>query len=170
MLGRNERKAAVLGVLLREGSVTTKSLVERWGLSHGGAQASLERYRRHSLLTRQREQGPGPPVYRYRLTTTGRRKAAWFAGQALSEARKRPKRLTRQSKTVTLRRLLKPQIVRRVARPQIHRQALLEQQEWVESEEEATTRVIRPKVHRRRRIRPHIHQEGDFENDQSIDG
>ena len=67
MVGRNERKAAVLGVLLRDGSITTRSLVERWNLNYSGAQASLERYRRSSLIGRFREPGPGPPVFRYRL-------------------------------------------------------------------------------------------------------
>ena len=36
---RNERKAAVLGLLLRDGSVTTRDLVHRWELSYSGAQA-----------------------------------------------------------------------------------------------------------------------------------
>ena len=159
MVGRNQRKAAVLGLLLRVGSVTTRDVVERWGLSHSSGQASLEKYRRGSLLTRQREPGPGPPVYRYRLTTTGRRKAAWFAGQALVEARKQPRRLRRQART-SHRRLLRPSIhVRRVIRPQIYRQVPLERLEWSGIEEEPTSRVIRPKIHRRRLIRPHTHQD-----------
>lgn len=165
---RNERKAAVLGLLLRDGSVTTRDLVHRWDLSYSGAQASLEGYRRHSLLTRQREPTPGPPVFRYRLTKTGRRKAAWFAVKALAKARKRPRQSPQQARS-SQRRLIRPNIhSRRVIQPQIYRQAPLEQPEWSDSDEEAT-RVISPKIHRRRHIRPQIHQIGD-ENGQNNHG
>jgi len=87
MAGRNERKAVVLGLLLRHGSVLTRDLVQRWGLSYSGAQAALEKYRHQGLLRREREPGPGPPVYRYFLGKAGRRKAMWMAGQALLQAR-----------------------------------------------------------------------------------
>ncbi len=155
MVGRNERKAVVLGLLLRVGSVTTRDLLERWDLSHSGGQASLEKYRRGSLLTRQREPGPGPPVYRYRLTITGRRKAEWFIRQTSISARNRP-RVTRHKAQANHRQVIRPKRVRRVIRPLIHLSLAGEQ-----LEEETTTKAIRPKIHRRRVVRPEIHHVGE---------
>ena len=155
MVGRNERKAMVLGLLLRVGSVTTRDLVERWELSHSGAQASLEKYRRSSLLARQREPGPGPPVYRYRLTTTGRRKAEWFIRQTSISARNRP-RVTRHNAQANHRQVIRPKRVRRVIRPLIHLSLAGEQ-----LEAEPTTKAIRPRIHRRRVVRPRIHKVGE---------
>jgi len=83
MAERNERKGMVLELLIRQGSVTTRDLVDRWGLSYSGAQAALEKYRRQSLVSREREPGPGPPVYRYRITSTGLNKARWLVIQEL---------------------------------------------------------------------------------------
>ena len=153
MVGRNERKAVVLGLVLRVGSVTTRDLVERWGLSYSGGQASLEKYRRGSLLARQREPGPGPPVYRYRLTTTGRRKAAWFATQSLKQTRKTPT-VRSEGKVKTSRsRVLTPMVhKRRVVRPLIHQ--LSSRRIYQDQEEETIPKLIRPKIRRRRIIRP----------------
>lgn len=83
MVERNERKRLVLTLLIREGSVVTRDLVDRWNLSYSGAQALLEKYRNQSLVSREREPGPGPPVYRYFITRTGWRKAEWMALQGL---------------------------------------------------------------------------------------
>lgn len=155
MVGRNERKAVVLGLLLRVGSVTTRDLVQRWDLSHSGGQASLEKYRRGSLLTRQQEPGPGPPVYRYRLTTTGRHKAEWFIRQTSISARNRPRHHKPKVQT-NHRHVVWPESVRRVIRPLIHLHMGEEQ-----LEEETTTKAIRPRIHRRRVVRPQIHQNGE---------
>ncbi len=154
MVGRNERKAVVLGLLLRVGSVTTRDLVERWDLSHSGGQASLEKYRRGSLLTRHREPDPGPPVYRYRLTTTGRRKAEWFIRQTFVAARNRPKH-PRQKVQTSRSQVIWPKSVRRVIRPMIYRRMVGEQLE------EDTITTIRPRIHRRRVIRALIHTVGE---------
>jgi len=86
-MDRNERKGMVLGLLLRQGSVTSRDLVERWRLSPSDASQILANYQRQSLLSRKREPGPGPPVYRYHLTLTGRRKAEWMVRQTLIQAR-----------------------------------------------------------------------------------
>jgi len=83
MVERNERKRLVLALLIREGSVVTRDLVDQWNLSYSGAQALLEKYRIQSLVSREREPGPGPPVYRYFITRTGLRKAEWMALQGL---------------------------------------------------------------------------------------
>ena len=139
MVGRNERKASVLGLLLRDGSVTTRSLVERWNLSYSGAQASLESYRRHSLISRIREPGPGPSVYRYTLTITGRRKAAWFVQRSLAATRKR-RPLVEPEVTQPIGPVLRPSVRRRlVIQPIIHGR-----------------RVVRPNIHGRRVVRPEI--------------
>lgn len=160
-MGRNERKAAVLGLLLRKESVVTRDLVERWSLTHSGAQASLENYRRHSLLSRKREPGPGPPVYRYILTNTGRQKAAWFAGQALIQARKKPRGPGGNTKT-SHRRVLKPKTHpgRVVIRPLIHQPALMQIEgipEGLEKDGDPGPKLIKPKIHQRRAIRPKIY-------------
>lgn len=160
-MGRNQRKAALLGLLLRKESVVTRDLVERWSLTHSGAQASLENYRRHSLLSRKREPGPGPPVYRYILTNTGRQKAAWFAGQALIQARKKPRGLGGSTKTGH-RRVLKPitQTRRSVIRPLIHQPAQSQMEvlgKGLETEGDTRPRLIKPKIHQRRAIRPKIY-------------
>jgi len=80
----NERKVLVLGLLVKPGaSVVTRDLVDLYGLSYSGAQALLEKYRHQSLLTRRREPGIGPAVYRYFITETGLRKAQWLMLQGL---------------------------------------------------------------------------------------
>jgi len=87
MAERNERKGMVLGLLLRQGSVTSRDLVERWGLTPFNASMLLVHYQRQGLLHRAREPGPGPPVYRYSLTRSGQRKADWMVRQALLQAK-----------------------------------------------------------------------------------
>jgi len=81
--GRNERKALVLGMLTRQESVTSRDLVDRWGLSPSDAAQLLANYYRQNLISRERDSGPGPPVYRYRITSAGLRKVEWMVGQAL---------------------------------------------------------------------------------------
>lgn len=119
MVGRDERKAVVLRHLLRIGLVTTRDLVERSAISHSGGQASLEKYRRGSLLTRQRELGPGLLVYRDRLTITGHRKSAWFIGQTLIADRHRPIDIHREVQS-NHRGVTRPKSALRVMRPLIH--------------------------------------------------
>lgn len=164
MLGRNERKAAVLGLLIRDGSATTGSLVERWNLSYSGAQASLERYRRNSLISRLREPGPGPPVYRYRLTKSGRKKAAWFVQRSLRTRKQRPLEVqTREQSPRTVvrppihkRRVIRPNVRgRRINHPDIHGRQVVRPKI-------RRRRVIRPtKIRNRRVIRPNVYTEGD---------
>ena len=86
MAERNERKALVLGLLLRQGSLISRDLVERWQLSPSDASQILANYQHQGLLSRKKEPGPGPPVYRYHLTLTGRRKAEWMMRQTLIQA------------------------------------------------------------------------------------
>ncbi len=164
MVARNKRKAAVLGVLLRDGSITTKPLVERWNLSYSGAQASLERYRRSSLISRLREPGPGPPVYRYQLTRTGRRKAAWFVQRSLVRTRKAqpvvapvdqsPRTVVRPP--IHRRRVIRPNVRgRRIIQPDIHGRRVVRPKI-------RRRRVIRPtKIRNRRVIRPNVYTEGE---------
>lgn len=173
MVARNERKAAVLGVLLRDGSVTTRSLVVRWNLSYGGAQASLERYRRNALLSRIREPGPGPPVYRYTLTRTGRRKASWFVQRTLArpEKQRSPKAPPREQSPgavprapVHSRAVIRPDIpIRRVVQPSLHRRQVVTpnvHRRRVIRPGIRTQRVVQPNLHRRRVVRPNIHRPG----------
>jgi len=88
MVERGERQARVLGLILRRGTITSRDLVENQGLTHGGAATELARYQRQGLLHRDREPGgPGPPVYRYRLTRTGENKARWLMNQARLRAK-----------------------------------------------------------------------------------
>jgi len=83
-MNRNERKVLVLGLLVPAGSsLVSRDLVNLWGLTPSGAQSLLEKYRHQSLISREREPGSGPPVYRYSITPTGLRKAGWLALQML---------------------------------------------------------------------------------------
>ena len=86
MADRNERKGLVLALLLDQGSVTSRDLMERWGLTPYNASMLLVKYQRQGLLHRDREPGPGPPVYRYTLTKSGRGKVAWMARQGALQA------------------------------------------------------------------------------------
>lgn len=119
-VGRNDRKAMVLQLLLSQVSVLSRDLVELWGLRRTDAAQVLGNYRRQGLLSRKREPGPGPIIYRYRLTLTGRRKAEWMVGQMRIRAQEQ---LSFPG--------LEPEEPR-VLRPPVHREA----------------RVIRPKVQR----------------------
>jgi len=79
MADRNERKAMVLALVIRQGSVTSRDLVERWAVTPYNASMLLVKYQRQGLLHRDREPGPGPPVYRYSLTKSGYGRAVWMA-------------------------------------------------------------------------------------------
>ena len=81
MAERGERQRLVLGLVYRRGSITSRDLVEDSGLTPGGAATELIRYQRQGLLHRDREPGPGPPVYRYRLTRSGLNKALWWIAE-----------------------------------------------------------------------------------------
>jgi len=83
MVDRNQRKGLVLGLLSRGGSVTSADLAELWNLSRSGVSTMLAKYHIQGLVTRRREPGPGPPVYRYWITPTGLNKARWLAIQGL---------------------------------------------------------------------------------------
>jgi len=81
MVDRNERKSLVLGLLSRGDSITSAELAELWNLSRSGVSTMLAKYHVQGLVTRRREPGPGPPVYRYWITPTGLNKARWLATQ-----------------------------------------------------------------------------------------
>jgi len=117
MAGRNERKALVLGLLLRQDSVTSRDLVERWGLSPSDAAQLLANYHRQSLISRDREPGPGPPVYRYRLTRAGERKVQWMVNQALLQAQEQLPLPGLEPEERPERTVVRPPVTRRVVRP-----------------------------------------------------
>ncbi len=121
MVDRNVRKGMVLGLLLEQGSsVLSRDLVELWGLTPFNASMLLVHYQRQGLLHRDREPGPGPPVYRYRLNGMGRRKALWLFGQALEQ--KRLPGLELEPEVGAEPRVLRPPVHRaRVLRPRIQR-------------------------------------------------
>jgi len=81
MVDRNQRKGLVLGLLSRGDSITSADLAELWNLSRSGVSTMLAKYHVQGLVTRRREPGPGPPVYRYWITPTGLNKARWLATQ-----------------------------------------------------------------------------------------
>jgi len=83
MVDRNERKSLVLGLLSRGDSITSAELAELWNLSRSGVSTMLAKYHVQGLVSRRREPGPGPPVYRYWITSTGLNKARWLATQGL---------------------------------------------------------------------------------------
>jgi len=83
MVDRNQRKGLVLGILSRGGSITSADLAELWNLSRSGVSTMLAKYHVQGLVSRRREPGPGPPVYRYWITPTGLNKARWLATQGL---------------------------------------------------------------------------------------
>jgi len=128
MAERGERQARVFGLLLRRsqggvvGTITSRDLVEAWGLTQGGAATELARYQRQGLLHRDREPGPGPPVYRYRLTRTGERKAAWLVGQARLQAQEQEYLPGLEPEVEPEPRVIRPPVHRaRVLRPRIQR-------------------------------------------------
>jgi len=87
MVERGERRVRVLGLILRLGDIISRDLIEDQGLTHAAAATELARYQRQGLLHRDREPGgPGPPVYRYRLTWSGEKKVRWLIGQARLQA------------------------------------------------------------------------------------
>jgi len=82
---RGERQRLVFGLIHRlGGTVTSRDLVEAFGLTQGGAATELNRYRVQGFLRREREPGGlGPPVYRYSLTRMGVTKTNWWINQGL---------------------------------------------------------------------------------------
>jgi len=79
---RGERQRLVFGLIHRlGGTITSRDVVEAFGLSQGGAATELNRYRVQGFLRRESEPGPGPPIYRYSLTRMGLSKARWWAEQ-----------------------------------------------------------------------------------------
>jgi len=79
---RGERQRLVFGLIHRlGGTITSRDLVEAFGLSQSGAATELNRYRVQGFLRRESEPGPGPPVYRYSLTRMGLTKANWWIKQ-----------------------------------------------------------------------------------------
>jgi len=82
MADRGERQRLVFELIHRlGGSITSRDMVEAFGLSQGGAATELNRYRVQGFLRRESELGPGPPVYRYSLTRMGFTKARWWVDQ-----------------------------------------------------------------------------------------
>jgi len=63
--------------------ITSRDMVEAFGLSQSGAATELSRYWRQNLLRRERVPGIGPPVYAYTLTRGGLNKARWWIEQGL---------------------------------------------------------------------------------------
>ena len=81
---RGERQRLVFGLIHRlGGTITSRDMVEAFGLSQGGAATELSRYWRQNLLRRERVPGIGPPVYVYTLTRGGLNKARWWIEQGL---------------------------------------------------------------------------------------
>jgi len=146
MVDRNERKSLVLGLLSRGESTTSAELAELWSLSRSGVSTMLAKYHVQGLVSRRREPGPGPPVYRYWITPTGLNKVRWLATQGF---------LTRSGGQEHLPGL---EPAPRVVRPIIHRRG---------PESGPAPRVVRPIIHRRgpesgrRLVRPEIHHRGD---------
>lgn len=84
MADRGERQRLVFGLIHRlGGAVTSRDLVEAFGLTQSGAATELNRYRVQGFLRRERDPGPGPPVYRYSLTRMGVTKTTWWINQGL---------------------------------------------------------------------------------------
>jgi len=122
MVERNERKGMVLGLLIHQDSVISRDLVELWGLSPSDAAQILANYQHQGLLHRQREPGPGPPVYRYTLNDKGRRKALWMVSQALLNPQEQRYLPGLEPKVELEPRVIRPPVHRaRVLRPRIQR-------------------------------------------------
>jgi len=121
MVERGERRARVLGLILRRGgTIISRDLIEDQGLTHAAAATELARYQRQGLLHRDREPGgPGPPVYRYRLTRTGEKKAQWLINQARLQALEQ-KHLPGLEPVESEPKVIRPR-VQRVLRPRINR-------------------------------------------------
>jgi len=80
---RGERQRLVFGLIHRlGGAITSRDMVEVFGLTQGGAATELNRYRVQGFLRREREPGLGPPTYVYSLTRMGLTKANWWIKQA----------------------------------------------------------------------------------------
>jgi len=121
---RGERQRLVFGLIHRlGGAITSRDMVEAFGLSQGGAATELNRYRVQGFLRRESEPGPGPPVYRYSLTRMGLSKARWWVEQGLLHPPGQER----------LPGLEPEQPERRIIRPVIH----------------SRPRVIHPEIHRR---------------------
>jgi len=81
MAERGERQRLVFELIRLYGFVTSRDLVDAFGISHSGAATELARYQRQGFLHREREPGLGPPVYKYSLNKTGEIKARWWVAQ-----------------------------------------------------------------------------------------
>jgi len=111
---RGERQRLVFGLIHRlGGTVTSRDLVEAFGLTQSGAATELNRYRVQGFLRRESEPGPGPPVYRYSLSRMGVTKANWWIRQQLLHP---PEQMPLELEP----RVIRPRI-HRVVRPDIHR-------------------------------------------------
>jgi len=125
MAERGERQRLVFGLIRDMGWITSRDLVESFGLSKSGAATELSRYQVQGFLHRERVPGGvGPPIYRYRLNKSGEDKARWWADQGFLTP-------SGQEHLPGLE-PLEPELRRRVVRPVIHRR-----------------RVVRPEIHRR---------------------
>jgi len=82
MAERGERQRLVFGLIRDMGWVTSRDLVEVFGLSKSGSATELSRYQVQGFLHRERVPGGvGPPIYRYRLNKSGEDKARWWEDQ-----------------------------------------------------------------------------------------
>ena len=79
----NGRKGQILGYLLRARQTTSREVADALGIGLDNASHLLSRYHGYGLLHRERQRGPGPPVWVWSATRTGERKAAWLARQGL---------------------------------------------------------------------------------------
>lgn len=128
MADRGERQRLVFGLIYRlGGTITSRDMVEAFGLTQSGAATELNRYRVQGFLRRQSEPGPGPPVYRYSLTRMGLSKARWMVSQGLLQAEQQ-EHLPGLEPVEPEPRVVRPVIYhrgpesgRRVVRPDIHR-------------------------------------------------
>jgi len=83
---RGERQRLVFALIHRLGGmITSRDMVEAFGLSQSGAATELSRYWRQGLLRRERVPGIGPSVYTYTLTRGGLNKARWWISQGLMQ-------------------------------------------------------------------------------------
>jgi len=126
MADRGERQRLVFKLIRLYGSVTSRDLVDVFGISHSGAATELARYQRQGFLHREPDEGLGPPVYRYRLNKSGEVKFQWWVDQGFLQPQGQEHLPG-----------LEP-VERRVVRPVIHRRGA-----------ESGRRVVRPEIHRR---------------------
>jgi len=116
---RGERQRLVFGLIYRlGGTVTSRDLVEAFGLTQSGAATELNRYRVQGFLRRESEPGPGPPVYRYSLSRMGLSKAKWWAEQGLLHPPEQDHLPGLEPESAP--RVIRPPRVQRVLRPKIN--------------------------------------------------